>query len=149
MILQDIAEAEAAYIFDISPSPQGIARKVWAHTIHIDRRAKEAQLHTVVFPVDAQGNELADILIKPYARIIYGRNERLVNPAHGYIVTADYNENGDLIGYTDLVGNVVNQPIGQFDYFAFLMGEPVAVEVIIAGVVQMCDIEGSFNTQPS
>lgn len=75
--------------------------------------------------VDGLGAELTGMVdFQPYERTLTASNERLCNPENGLTVI----QSGDT--YVDVVGNIVANPVGLFDFFKPFLDQPVAINAI-------------------
>lgn len=124
----------------ISNSANGKCRVIERRRILIAEDLKLINLLTVrrFFEPDANdpdglGIELTGLVdFQAYERTLVASNDRLCNPSNGLVVAlSGITTSGDTTYvYVDTVGNVVNNPIGLFDFFAPLLDQDVSVNSI-------------------
>jgi len=87
------------------------------------------------------GDEITSLRYKSYDRNLEANNRRLINPENGLVVTLQDGE------YKDPLGNVVTEPIGQFDHFRNLikMGSINIIELLTNIVTAEDTFYGTYN----
>lgn len=147
----------------ISDDPKlGIKRAVSWDSFSVLKKQKLVQLTTMCYyfevdenQIDGYGKELKTQGLKPFEKTFFASNERKVNPANGkeckmqeIIVGQDqFGKPIRVMQMTDTMGNHVLNPMGQFDYFYFLIrNAPIIIQQIITSIIQEEDQHyKSFN----
>jgi hypothetical protein len=137
-------------LIPISDDPvlEGIKRAAYWKTFNVLREEKQVFLfvHCHYFKADPNspdgyGQEVTTKGLKPFERTFVASNVRHVNPMNGkiceeknYIVGQDA-EGKDIYhkAFYDIEGNEVPQPMGQYDFFEFII---MNVPVLINGLIQ-------------
>jgi len=104
---------------------------------------------------DGYGKEIRTKGLKPFEKTFFAANERKVNPANGRVcelkeIILGQDVNGNVIKemqMTDILGNHVLNPMGQFDFFLLIIrNQPTIIESIIQDIIYQEDsYYGSFN----
>lgn len=126
-------------IINISDSPiSKLKRKVKWTTLSILEEEREIRLYTICrfyenLSGTTYGNPINTSEIKPFERILYARNTNQVNPINGIMVNPQLS--GDTTIWIDAIGNVVEFPMGQFDFFIQKMDEEIILSQIIESII--------------
>lgn len=127
-------------IIPISNSPtSGLKRKVEWTTLSILRAEQEIRLYTICrffqkLSGDTYGAHINTMEIKPFERILYAKNTNQVNPANGLICNPQI-DSGGTTTWMDVIGNVVEFPMGQFDFFIVQMDTSIVLGNLIETII--------------
>lgn len=136
----------------ISDDPKlGIKRAVTWDSFIVHKKEKRVQLTAVCHyferddnQIDGYGKAIITQGLKPFEKHLFASNERKVNPLNGKEcklkeVIVGQNPNGSPkreFQMLDTQGNQVASPMGQFDYFLFIIRNVnVVVNNIIQGII--------------
>lgn len=135
----------------ISNSANGKIRVVTVTGINIRLDLNEIKINTVRRFFESDPNDIDGIGIEltgkvdflPYERQLVANNDdqHKCNPSTGvscYPQTTVDADGNTITTYTDALGNVVDSPIGLFDFFKPLLSQPVA---ILSLVLQQANAE--------
>jgi hypothetical protein len=125
---------------EISDHPElGLKRKVFWHTFIFSEKEQHVKLFTICKHFQNTSGSYGDIFVsnavKDFERILVASNSRKVNPGNGLVCNP--NINGIFI---DMMGNIVNSPMGQFDMFLYLIQNPLEIIPLVEGIIQQEDL---------
>lgn len=124
-----------------------LKRKVeWTAFIYSDREAY-VKLFTICHHYSnnedkSYGDPFSSNAIKDFEKILIANNTKMVNPLNGVGCKPD--ENGI---FTDFLGNKVDNPMGQFDFFKLLVTNKTIniLAIIESNIIQEDQYFNSYN----
>lgn len=151
--------AKQGRIFPIPDEPTtGLKRRVWVHGLNYSEKREDVRIECDVFFFERAGAdgteygpEVRNRFVQPLSRPMVADRSRLVNPTNGMLCMLD--ESGEAPVWRDLNGQIVENPVPQYDFFIpaliihpiQIAGQAAAIAQLYANVVAMGVAEKAFD----
>lgn len=124
-------------IIDISNHPVlGLKRKVQWKTFIFSLEEEQVKLFTRCLHYNQDDTIFSSNAVKDFEKTLIASNQRNVNPTNGLV--CNLNEDNE---WEDMAGNLLEvEPVGQFTFFTYLIGNPVNIPPLIESIIQQEDV---------